>query len=161
MARSKCARGLIGYMWELAGWITEMMNGVWKHQVTPRINITLLTHWLTDDQDYTGGIRNHVNNSTDFLDSSSTALFAAATYRLAVLTGDCAMVPNAEKAFDYIATKIASDGTLRQTVDPFHWDIIGTPSPEGQAFVLLLQAAYRDYECWKKSRSPPTLLTVW
>jgi len=143
MAKSKCARSLIGDMWGLAGWITEMMTGVWKHQ------------------DHTGGIRNRVNNATDFLDSSSTALFAAATYRLAVLTGDCDMVSNAEKAFDYIATKIASDGTLQQTVDPFHWDILGTQSPEGQAFVLLLQAAYRDYECWKKSRAPPTLLTVW
>jgi len=143
MAKSRCALGLIGDMWELAGWITEILTGVWKHQ------------------DFkTGGVPNHVNNPTDFLDSSSTAMYAAATYRLAVITGNCAMVYNAEKAFDYIATKIAPDGRLQQTVDPLNWDVIGTQSPEGQAFVLLLQAAYRDYESWKNSGAQPTLFTI-
>jgi len=144
MAKSICARGLIGDMWELAGWITEILNGVWKHQ-----------------DHKTGGVPNHVNNSTDFIDSSSTAMYAAATYRLAVLTGNCAMVHHAEKAFDYIATKIGSDGLLQQAVDPLSWDVIGKQSPEGQAFVLLLQAAYRDYESWKKSGATPTLYTIW
>lgn len=71
------------------------------------------------------------------------------------------MVHNAEKAFDYIATKIASNGTLLQAVNPLSWDVIGSQSPEGQAFVLLLQAAYRDYESWKNSGAPATLFNIW
>jgi len=93
----------------------------------------------------------------DFEECAWTTLLAATTYRLAVLTGDESMIYNAKQAFDYIETQISEDGTLTKVVDPFNWSTPGTQSPEGQAFVLLLQAAWRDYTSWKQSDCVPTL----
>lgn len=67
------------------------------------------------------------------------------------------MIDNAERAFDYIATQIASDGTLQNVVNPGSWNTQASQSPEGQAFVLLLQAAWRDYNSWKDSGSAASL----
>lgn len=160
MAKSKSAPQLIGDMWELAGWMSELLYGVWSYQVSlMNVCVKLWSHCYQDWT--TGALHNHINNSTDFLDSSSTALCAAATYRLAVLTGDCSLIWAAERAFDYIGTQIGSDGTLLNAVDPLSWDVLGTQTPEGQAFVLLLQAAWKDYTTWKRSGAPATLFTIW
>lgn len=71
---------------------------------------------------------------------------AATTYRLAKITGDSSQVPKADKAFAYIQTQIRQDdGLLLNVVDPLNWGQMGNESPEGQSFVLLLQAAWRDF----------------
>jgi hypothetical protein len=126
-------------MYELSSWMTELLSAVWTYQ-----NST------------TGAVNNHPNTN-DFPESSSTALYAATTYRLAVITGDLAMIGNAEMAFDYIAAHIGDDGMLLGSVDPFSWDTPNTQSPEGQAFVLLLQSAWRDFVAWKNSGAAPLL----
>jgi hypothetical protein len=69
------------------------------------------------------------------------------------------MISNADQAFDYIETQISSNGTLTNVVDPFNWSTPATQSPEAQAFVLLLQAAWRDYTAWKESGSGPILIS--
>lgn len=148
---------MVADMWELSGWISEILSAVWTYQVSAIKSFTLRFFYSTSQDPNTGSVRNHPNNPSDFLDSSSTALYAATTYRLAVQTGDCSMIPNAEKAFNYTATQIASDGTLQNVVNPESWDVTGTQSPEGQAFVLLLQAAWRDYNSWKASGLPAAL----
>lgn len=127
-------------MWELSDWMTELLSAVWTYQ-----NST------------TGAVNNHPNTN-DFPDSSSTALYAAATYRLAVITGDLAMIGNAEKAFNYIAAHIDDSGMLLGSVDPLIWDTPNTQSPEGQAFVLLLQSAWRDFVAWENSGAAPLLV---
>jgi hypothetical protein len=76
------------------------------------------------------------------------------------MTGDETYIPNAKRAFQYIATQISADGTLQNVVDPFEWRQLGTQSPEGQAFVLLLQSAWRDYVAWKRSGCKPSLYDI-
>lgn len=93
-----------------------------------------------------------MDDESSFVDTSSTALLAAVTYRMAVLTKDTSNVDAADKAFSYIKTQIDSNGWLANTVDPLTFttpSASGSHSPEGQAFVLLLQAAYRDYSLAK------------
>jgi hypothetical protein len=139
MIKSDYAPDTIKDIWELSDWMTDLLSAVWTYQ-----NST------------TGAVNNHPNTN-DFPESSSTALYAAATYRLAVITGDLTMIGNAEMAFDYIAAHIDDTGMLLGSVDPFNWDTPDTQSPEGQAFVLLLQSAWRDFEAWQNSGVAPLL----
>lgn len=67
---------------------------------------------------------------------------------MAVFSNDTSLVPYADKAFQLVQDSVDSDGWLRNTVDPETFDTpsaANSSSPEGQAFVLLLQAAYTDY----------------
>jgi len=115
---------------DLTAWVDEIVTGAWKFQ---QPNGTLL---------------NHINDPTSFADSSSTALIAASSFRLASLTGDLRHIPAATKALDVIKKSIDSDGFLLNTVDPLTFDTPSGPgvhSPEGQAFVLLLNSAFRDF----------------
>lgn len=91
---------------------------------------------------------NAIDDPTSFADSSGTALLAYVTYRMAVYSNDMSLVPYADKAFKLVQASVDADGWLRNTVDPETFDTpsaANSTSPEGQAFVLLLQAAYRDY----------------
>ena len=96
-----------------------------------------------------GTLFNYIDENNSFGDTSSTALLAAVTYRLATLTGDHSHISAADKAYNLIKSRVDSKGWLRNTVDPLTFSTPSKPgghSPEGQAFVLLLQAAYRDYK---------------
>lgn len=140
MAKSQFAFQLIPDMWELAGWTGELINAAWQYQKPD------------------GSLPNHANLPDDFSDAAWTALLASATYRLAVQTGNEQWIHNAEKAFKWVETQIADDGTLKSVVNPLSWWELGAQSPEGQAFVLLLQAAYRDFCKYKQTWAAPTLL---
>ncbi|KAJ3906046.1 Six-hairpin glycosidase [Lentinula edodes] len=114
----------------LTQWIQEILSSSWQYQLE---NGTLL---------------NTIDDSNSFADSSGTALLASVTYRMAVYTNDTSLIPNADKAFQLVESNIDGDGWLRDTVDPETFDspsAADSASPEGQAFVLLLQAAYSDY----------------
>ena len=90
-----------------------------------------------------------INDPTTFPDSASTALIAAVTYRMAVLTGNYTLIPNANSALTVIRNSVNEDGWLLNTVDPETFNTPSLPgqfSPEGQAFVLLLHAAWRDFK---------------
>ena len=94
---------------------------------------------------------NVIDDETTFADSSSTALLAAVTFRYAVLTGDLTLIPAASRALKVIRESVDEDGWLHQTVDPETFDTPSQPgqfSPEGQAFVLLLHSAWRDFVRW-------------
>ncbi|KAG8820660.1 hypothetical protein FRC17_010080 [Serendipita sp. 399] len=145
MLKSPYAAQLRGDMWELSGWVGELLNAAWSYQKR--------------QGDFRGALYN-LPTESDFPDSAWTALTAAATYRLAVQTGNRQWIPNANKAFAYIQRQIAPDGTLLNVTDVFQWKQPGVNSPEGQAFVLLLQAAHRDYTKWEECNSPPTLFTI-
>ncbi|KIP12696.1 hypothetical protein PHLGIDRAFT_27123 [Phlebiopsis gigantea 11061_1 CR5-6] len=115
---------------DLTSWISEIVSATWAHQHE------------------NGTLFNVIDDDTTFPDSSSTALLAATTYRLAALTKDYAFVPAAQKALHLIKQNVDTDGWLHDTVDPetfFTASPPGTFSPEGQSFVLLLQAAWRDF----------------
>ncbi|KAF8598757.1 Six-hairpin glycosidase [Ceratobasidium sp. AG-I] len=123
----------------LEGWALEIVQNIWKYQQT---NGTLL---------------NYATIPTSFADSASTALMASATYRLAshLLTSPSpasfpqnltAALSAASKARTLVSRSIDPNGWLVNVVDPWNYPLQGNRSAEGQAFVLSLEAAYRDYQ---------------
>ncbi|KAG6852328.1 hypothetical protein C0991_000827 [Blastosporella zonata] len=93
----------------------------------------------------------------NFLDSSSTALLASTVYRLSLLWGTHTYLPFAErtrKALSAANTNSTSnstllhfdvDGWLTPVVNPHSYGLQGSQSPEGQAFVVDMQSAWRDW----------------
>ncbi|KAF8317436.1 hypothetical protein DL93DRAFT_2095790 [Clavulina sp. PMI_390] len=138
----------------LLQWALEISNAAWSYQ------------------DSTGFLYNYIdcvalgqtNSTSCFEDSAGTALMAANTFRLAhILYSDesCTSTltvngklqfPNllaAEKAREYIVKHVdTTTGIVGPIVNPLDWSselVAGGTSPEGEGFVLLLQAAYQDW----------------
>ncbi|KAK0242478.1 glycoside hydrolase family 105 protein [Armillaria nabsnona] len=114
----------------LTSWIGEILSTAWEYQAD------------------NGTLRNVIDDQSTFPDSSSTALLAAVTYRMAAYNNDTSLIPNADKAFELIKGNIDDEGWLQGTVDPYTFTTataVDGYSPEGQAFVILLAAAWRDY----------------
>ncbi|KAK7695457.1 hypothetical protein QCA50_000093 [Cerrena zonata] len=119
---SKVSSKFEGQKANLTSWVNEIVEATWKHQQT---NGTLL---------------NVLDDPNSFADSSSTALLAASTFRLASITHDYTHVPAAVKAFQLIEDSLTEDGWLLNTVDPLTFNTPSQPgvySPEGQAFTIL------------------------
>lgn len=133
---------------DLLTWSLQISNAAWSHQQPAGY----LWNYIDIDPATTTG--------TSFEDCAGTALMAANTFRLATLTYNPAtksssfgaLKPNvaaAERARVYIVQHVDnSTGVLGPIVNPLNWHAqapAGGVSPEGQAFVVLLQAAYRDW----------------
>jgi rhamnogalacturonyl hydrolase YesR len=122
---------------DLLHWIEEIVKASWDHQTSA------------------GALRNVINESDSFVDTAATALIASVTFRLAVLKEDnSTYIHNANAAYDFVHRNIDDDGWLRNTVNPLTFYTPSEPneaSPEGQSFVLLLEAARRDFQDWLES----------
>lgn len=97
-----------------------------------------------DLQKKNGALPNYIDESASFSDASSTALLAATTFRYATITGNETHVPAAIRALKLVRDSVDSEGWLHGTVDPLRFSTRSKPghySPEGQSFVLLLEAA--------------------
>lgn len=133
--RSTLASQFQGQQADLAGLAREIITATWNHQQP------------------NGALLNYIDDTTSFADMSSTALMAASTFRLAYLTSDRAnlsladarLLAAARKARSLIIQSLDGDGWLTNVVDPQDWHQSGSHSPEGQAFVLLLEASYQDW----------------
>ena len=91
-----------------------------------------------------GTLLNYIDKPDSFADTSSTALLAASTLRFASITGNNTHTPAAIRAMKLVHKSIDSHGWLRGTVNPLSFSSPSPPgqhSPEGQSFVLLLEAA--------------------
>jgi len=130
---SEAAGELLFEQGNLTNWVSEIVNATWSYQQE------------------SGSLRNYLSDPSSFEDSSGTALLASATYRLATITNDTTHIPSADRAFAVVQSRINEEGFLQNVVDPYNFGNAGTTSPEGQAFVLLLQAAWRDYQHWAKT----------
>ena len=100
-------------------------------------------------QQANGTLLNYIDQPDSFADSSSTALLAAATFRYASITGNTTHIPAAICALQLIRNSVDKHGWLRNTVDPLQFSVPSGPgqhSPEGQSFVLLLEAAVSVWE---------------
>jgi hypothetical protein len=68
---------------------------------------------------------------------------------MAVISNDSTLIPYANRALKLTRQSIDAEGWLTNTVNPYTFSTssagTGSHSPEGQAFVLLLYAAWRDY----------------
>ncbi|KAF9647034.1 Six-hairpin glycosidase [Thelephora ganbajun] len=124
---------------DLLNWIEEIVKTAWNYQTSA------------------GALRNVIDESDSFMDTASTALIASVTFRLAVLKGDSsAYISSANAAYDFVHRNIDNDGWLRNTVDPLTFYTPSSsdqPSPEAQSFVLLLEAARRDFQDWVDSEA--------
>ncbi|KAG8724095.1 hypothetical protein FRC09_000373 [Ceratobasidium sp. 395] len=130
LSSSSLSRQFVAEQGNLEGWALEIIQNIWKYQ---QPNGTLL---------------NYATDGTTFADSASTALLAAATYRLAIRlpkTNLSFAIGAASKARTLVSRSIDSNGWLTNVVDPWNYPLRGNQSAEGQAFVLSLEAAYRDY----------------
>ncbi|GAA94489.1 uncharacterized protein L969DRAFT_83951 [Mixia osmundae IAM 14324] len=114
---------------------------------------TILTAaWQTTSENATLNYPDtNASASARFPDMASSALFAHATYRLATLGYDTqdSLVPAAERARVIVQNNIDSSGYLQNVVNPLNWGQIlpsDQHSPEAQAFVLLMNVAWQDWE---------------
>jgi hypothetical protein len=67
---------------------------------------------------------------------------------MAELTSDTTHVASANNALLFVSQNLDTSGWLQNTVNPYtFWTptAVGQYSAEGQAFVLLMHAAWRDY----------------
>ncbi|KAH8979938.1 Six-hairpin glycosidase-like protein [Lactarius hatsudake] len=135
--RSSAAHAMKSQQSDLVQWVGEILDGAWKFQV----NGTLL---------------NYLDQPDSFPDSSSTALLAASTFRWASITGNNTHIPAATRALRLIRANIDDQGWLLDTVDPETFStpsLPGAHSPEGQSFVLLLEAAVAAWLPWEVGKA--------
>jgi hypothetical protein len=94
----------------------------------------------------------------NFYDASSTAIIASTVYRLAVIANKHSHLPAAERSRKTLAnstgtntntlanhTHFTADGWLLPVVNPLSYGQEGSKSPEAQAFVIEMHAAWKDW----------------
>lgn len=90
-----------------------------------------------------------VKAANTFSDAGASALLASAAYRLAVLgviPMDGTLIATAETIRAAVEAGVGSDGWLSPVSDPLTFTVEGSESPEAQAFVLLMEAAWVDWK---------------
>jgi hypothetical protein len=89
---------------------------------------------------------NVIDDPNAFSDTSSTALLASVTYRMATFTKDKTLIPSADNTLKLVKDSISEAGWVQNTVKSYTFyaptAASGDHSAEGQAFVLLLHAAW-------------------
>lgn len=104
-------------------------------------------------------MRNVIDDPKSYLDTSSTALMTSVTYRMAAIRDTAEFIPAANRALGLIQRKLDTQGWLQDATNPYTFDqplSNGERSPEGQAFILLLHAAWKGLaETKKHSHVPP------
>lgn len=123
---------------DLAAWTTEIVEAAFALRA----------------QD--GLLHNYLNESDTFTDAASTALLTSVAYRLAQfdLTNPTSspISPTSDLVNQTRLTLYSrvdsQSGVLAPVTNPLDFgeqEPQGTPSPEGQAFMLLLESAWRDW----------------
>lgn len=107
------------------------------------------------DTDASDLLRNYLDNETWWGEISGTALLAATVFRLAVLQPGIFGAEYTDWALhkmEVVSRHIDKDtGIAAPAVNPLcesQGEPLSGPSPEGQAFVVLLYAAWRDWKTW-------------
>ncbi|GLB43044.1 putative glycosyl hydrolase family 88 [Lyophyllum shimeji] len=143
---------------DLASWVSEIHSAMYPH-LDPASS--LFPNYASQPPGAPG----------NFLDAASTALLAATVYRLAMLRGTHTYLPAAERCRRALYAASSSspsssssassssssnstasglehfdpDGWLAPVVNPHAYREQGSQSPEAQAFVVEMQAAWRDW----------------
>ncbi|KAG8960147.1 hypothetical protein FRC03_007012 [Tulasnella sp. 419] len=118
-----------------------------------------LSMWIQEIQEgmfnflpESGLFTNYVDQPNTFTDAASSAAIAASVYRLVTLTGDGTNnIQNAEKIRNAIyenngQTHFDPDGWLIPVTNPYNYGEEGRYSPEGQAFVLQMDNAWKEWK---------------
>lgn len=90
---------------------------------------------------------NYINDSSTFLDTAGSAFIAYATFRLASMdSSNNDHIQTAEQIYQAVQNQLSPIGSFSSpVVNALSFSTAGTTSPESLAFVMLLEAARRDY----------------
>ncbi|WVQ75720.1 hypothetical protein IAR50_005350 [Cryptococcus sp. DSM 104548] len=145
-----------GNGWAMAGmlrvWATFYWSG-FKDELSSQMSD--LENWI--DEIFTastpyissqGIFHNYITDNTSFLDSSSSALYAAVGLRLQTLNITSSHVNTSLTLLSSASSYINSTGYLTQTVNPldFTHQAEDEGSPEGQSFVVMAYAAHEEWD---------------
>ncbi|GAA5911097.1 hypothetical protein JCM5296_002458 [Sporobolomyces johnsonii] len=143
LGRSVFAQEFESEVADLQSWVNEIVTGAWRMPQT------------TD-----GLVHNYLDDASTFGDAAATALLTAATFRLASIgsnsngTSVTPLLVAAETAYQTLTSTnstslhVSPEGVLSPVVDPVSYGEqleVGGVSPEGEAFVLLMESARRDW----------------
>jgi hypothetical protein len=96
-----------------------------------------------------GLMHNYILNQSYFPDAAGPIMLAGAAYRLSAMDLTSVYVPYAERTYNNVSTYLnsaaGSDGWVAPVVNPYDWYSAGAKSPEAQSFVLIMEAARRDW----------------
>ncbi|KAK4047085.1 hypothetical protein OIV83_005648 [Microbotryomycetes sp. JL201] len=127
---------------DLSDWTQEIVTAAFKTSLT-RDNL----------------MHNYLNESNTFGDATSTALLTSVAYRLAQFDVTSDLIDQANTLRNKIYNSVSgSTGVLSPVVDPLNFGqrlSSGGISPEGQAFVLLMESAYRDWSRMSNEAGDP------
>ncbi|KAI0075033.1 hypothetical protein K474DRAFT_1685519 [Panus rudis PR-1116 ss-1] len=124
---------------DLRNWVSEITDAMYPHLQS------------------SGLFRNYADDDSSFEDASSTALLTSAVYRHALLSNVHKHLPDAERSRKALSSPSDSNNGnsslahfdsnmwLTPVVNPHSYGRQGAQSPEGQAFVVEMQAAWRDW----------------
>lgn len=90
-------------------------------------------------------IRNYVNNASSFEDSCATALIAATGLRMSTLGLTNDYVNPSLQMLSAASKNVNETGYLTHVTNPMLFKVEGDSSPEGQTFIILAYAAYKDW----------------
>ncbi|SCZ98986.1 BZ3500_MvSof-1268-A1-R1_Chr7-1g09342 [Microbotryum saponariae] len=122
---------------DLASWTMQIVEAAFSLQ-----SANLLFH-------------NYLDNPNTFTDAASTALLTAVSFRLAQFKISESTLAKAQETRIALHSHISSTtGLLSPVVDPLSFGRIGQQSPEGQAFVLMMEAAWADYTAMSTVPNP-------
>ncbi|KAK8853391.1 hypothetical protein IAR55_004095 [Kwoniella newhampshirensis] len=150
-----------GNAWAAAGMLRVWATIRWSDyasQMSSQMND--LQGWITEifdaAQGYTsdGLLRNYITDSSSFEDTSGTALFAATGLRLSTLNITNNYVNTSLNMLSALSTHVNSTGYLTQVVNPNDFTKQGDHSPEGQSFVVMAYAAYKEWDALGRAGAP-------
>lgn len=98
-----------------------------------------------------GFLLNYLNDKDSYGEIAGTALISATVFRMAVLNPEtfAQYTEWAKAKMNRVDSVIKEDGTVIPVVNPLGWweeKPYQQASPEGQSFVVLMHAAYRDWQ---------------
>ncbi|KAH8832659.1 glycoside hydrolase family 105 protein [Flagelloscypha sp. PMI_526] len=123
---------------DLNSWVKEILDGMYGH---------------LDKGNIFANYPERKIGSGNFYDAAGTTLIAASTYRFALLAENYDHVRSAENIRKTISTQSGnswshfdSNGWLTPVVNPDSFSQEGNKSPEGQAFVLMMNQAWKEWK---------------
>ncbi|WWC91904.1 uncharacterized protein L201_006853 [Kwoniella dendrophila CBS 6074] len=143
-----------GNAWAVSGmlrvWATIKWSG-YASDMSSQMND--LQSWISEIFDAASGLitsdgvfHNYLNDNSTFKDTSGSALIAATGLRLSTLNITDKYVPDSLKILAGVSSYVNSTGYLTQVVNPYDFSKQGTYSPEGQSFVVMGYAAYKEWD---------------
>ncbi|EST04812.1 AMP-dependent synthetase/ligase [Kalmanozyma brasiliensis GHG001] len=131
--QSQASGSMTSQKTDLINWMQEILDASWP---------------LLDERALL--FHNYMNDTSTFYDSAGTALIAYATYRLASMSpSNNRWIEQADIVYRSLATSLNSIGQFRETypvVDVLAFNRQGETSSESLAFMMLMNAAKRDYQ---------------